>query len=149
MPSPTLNAEQANRHAEVMQGNKFAIGLKTEQSKTQAFKSYCDHLGGGWSPRSWHWKDDEGNHCASETMQKMIKENVFSQAEWKAALAAQYSWWERKGRSLIDGDIKGNPITFMAFMRNMFDWDKRDDTVTKLQDVIIALKSPDQKTADE
>lgn len=149
MPSPKLNEEQAQRQREAMLGNDWNEGLKTDEAKEKALKSYCEHLSSGKSARSWNYEDQEGNHCCYRTMETKIKNKEFPIHVIEKAKSAQYSWWEDLGIRMSSGSFKGSPITFIAFMRNMFDWDKRDDTVTKLQDVIIALKSPDQKTVNE
>jgi len=132
MPSPLLNEEQAKRQVEASLGNKFGEGLKTQESKNKAFKSYCDHIASGIPKYGWFYRDDEGNHCCWETMEKLIENKIFDSILLKDAYAKSFQKWFARGEKLVDGEIKGgSPKTWETIMRNKFQkkygWDKDQD----------------------
>lgn len=139
MPSPYLNEEQAKRQVEASLGNKFAVGLKTDASKENAFKSYCEHLASGRASRSWYYSDKEKNHCCYKTMENMIKKKEFPSHIIEKAKSAQYDWWEELGIKLCTGKCKGNTTSYITFMRNMFDWDKKEDKDAGTKELALTI----------
>lgn len=117
---------------ESLHGNKNAVKLVSTELKLEAYADYCAHIAKGLSKKSWYFKDEERMLCTWQTLEKYIKEDetVFNPIKKAVAECKSLGYWEKKGMDMMDGKGKCEPALYQIFMRNKFDWDKPDKSVS-------------------
>jgi len=107
-------------------GSKNGLALKTIELKKEAYKQYCDWIALGYSKKSWFFKHPKHSVCW-ETMEKYIRDDPINldPLQKKNAEALSLKVWEKKGITMMEGEIKNcQPAIYQMFMRNKFGWDR-------------------------
>jgi hypothetical protein len=117
---------------ETMRGNQNAVKLVSIELKLEAYADYCAHIAKGLSKKSWYFKDESRLLCTYQTLEKYMKEdeNVFQPIHKEIADCKSLGHWEKKGMDMMDGVINSEPALYQIFMRNKFDWDKPDKSIS-------------------
>jgi hypothetical protein len=113
-------------------GNKAAVKLVSNELKIEAYADYCAHIAKGLTKKSWYFKDEERMLCTWQTLEKYMKEDedVFNPLNKAIAECKSLGFWEKKGMDMMDGKANCEPAIYQIFMRNKFDWDKPDKSVS-------------------
>lgn len=109
-------------------GNKFATKLKEPAVRQEAYRQYCNWIANGWSKEAFVFDHPIHSVC-HKTMERYIKENPteFPIIHKEKAEAKSYEHWEKLGKQMMLGEIKGaQPAIYQMFMRNKFGWDKEE-----------------------
>jgi len=113
-------------------GNKYAVKLVSIELKKEAYDDYCKHIASGLSKDSWYFKDEKRLLCTYQTIESYMKEDteVFPPIQMGIAKCKSKGVWEGKGIDMMDGKRHCEPAIYQMFMRNKFDWDKPDKSVS-------------------
>jgi hypothetical protein len=107
-------------------GNKNALKLTCDELKVEAYKQYCEWIASGESKETFTFRHPSLS-LSYKTMEKYIREDpiVFPPIQKEMAEAESRRVWEKDGKSMMLGGIKGcQPVIYQMFMRNKFGWDK-------------------------
>src|SRR5690242_1126068 len=113
------------------EGNKLAVKLVSDELKIEAYLDYCAHIASGKSKKGWRFKDKDRLLCTWMTMEKYMEEmpDVLRPIHKAIADCESYAIWEKKGEDMMHGTVKCfEPAIYQMFMRNKFDWDKKEDS---------------------
>lgn len=150
-----INSEEnRKKHSESFLGNTYAKKLKSPELKTEAYKSYCEHLAKGKSKKSWYFEHPEVS-LLWHTMEKYIEAEpeVFDPLKKEIAWAKGYQYWESVAEHSAEGiNEKANTASLQMVMRNKFGWDKENNEskeskatlVEKFLDKLDQLDDSDQ-----
>jgi len=122
-----------------LKDNTYAKKLTTNQLKTQAFKSYLDHIALGKSKKSW-WFEHEELTLTWQTMDTYIKNEpqVFNPLKIEIAKSKGYNHWEQVAEESAKGINKdANTASLQMVMRNKFGWDKEDFTNKNSNETLV------------
>lgn len=100
-------------------GNKFAERFKTPQERQEAFRLFCNHLGDGYSAKSFHFP------CVENTIYNMMKAypEEFDELLLNMAKAKSAYFWEHLGKLGIAGKIKDfNVAGWIWATKNRLSW---------------------------
>ncbi len=116
-------------------GNTYAVKLKDNNLKIEAYKDYCAHLAAGKGRKGWRWRKDDRLLCTYLTIEKWIKEEpeVFNSIQKEIALCDGYDHWEAVVAASAKGENeKANTASLQMIMRNMHGWDVKDEKSTSV-----------------
>ncbi len=102
------------------EGNQFARKLTSPELKAEAYRQYCTHIAGGASKDSFVFDHPE-IQLTSRTMEKYICEEPedFPSIHKEIAEAKSLAHWEKIGKGLLVGEIKGGqPAIFQMFIKH-------------------------------
>lgn len=119
--------------------NRCSVKLSTPELIKEAIESYCNHLAQGYPKESWFFKKDGKPMCAFQTVEKYIEEmdSDFTSIQLAAAESERYKkWFDTVSGSAngIEAYKNANTASLQMIMRNMFGWDKREDTSSSQND---------------
>jgi hypothetical protein len=127
-------------------GNKNATKLKTSELRKEAYRQYCEYIGGGGSKEEWYFEHTEIT-LTHQTMEKYIEEDPieFPPHHKLIAEAKSYQHWVGLGKQMMLGKVeKCQPAIYQMFMRNKFGWDKETRVINSVEpDVKKFFKSLD------
>lgn len=137
-----------------IEGNKFAEKLPTMELKQKAYDSYCAHIAKGYPQKTWYFEEGE-IQLTWETMENYFKRypelceptGVFDPIKKKIARCKNYTGWFELAQQSADGtNQKANTATLQMIMRNLHEWDKKEDTknVNEPSDIRDAIRFEQQ-----
>lgn len=116
-------------------GNTYATKLKDPEVRQEAYRQYCEWIGGGHSKEAFVFDHPELS-VTSKTMDRYLRENPteFPPIHKEIAEAKSLAIWEKRGLEMMMGDIpKCQPAIFQMFMRNKFSWDKETHVASTVE----------------
>lgn len=113
-------------------GNDFSKKLKDKETKDKVYKDYCEHIASGKSHKSWYY-DKDGLLLTWQTIETYIKEDEDFNPQYKErAISQSLEVWEKMGKDMMVGEYqKCEPAIFQMFMRNKFQWDRKEEVQEK------------------
>src|SRR5579872_3782694 len=121
------------------QRSKYLPKNWSPELRQEAYRSFCEHLSGGFSQESFVFECDEGS-ISYKTMLTWIKdEDEFPPEQKQMAIAKGHKGWE----SVLYDAAKGknpdaNPACLQMIMRNKYGWDRRDDRAKEQEPELLA-----------
>jgi hypothetical protein len=123
---------QKPRKGTFQKGHKVAEKLKTDDLKLLAYQDYCKHLAKGYSQKSWCFVHKDLT-LTWDSMERYIKEYaaILLPIHKQVAKSKGQKTWENVIFDSAKGhNEKANTASLQMIMRNMYDWDKREEEKT-------------------
>lgn len=114
-------------------GNKNAA--KSKEDLIVLITAYIDHRAKGYSKKSFP-------DCDYETIEKYIESEVDFRPLKKELVKAERKgryYWECMGQKIANGELKGNPATWIFTMKNKFpdEWKEKTESEVNIKEFPI------------